>query len=64
MEGLMSRYGIPLKYVYRIPSDDEYILTLSPLEMVVFKETFWARFGLSLHPFLERLLVRYGLVPE
>lgn len=63
MGELMSSYGIPSEYVHRIPSDDEYISTPDPLGVTVCEKIFWVRFHLPFRPFIERLLVMYGLVP-
>lgn len=58
---LTSRYKVPSKYMYRIPSDNKYISNFGPLKVVVCEETFQARFHFLLHPFIERLFVRYEL---
>lgn len=60
IEELALRYGVPLNYIYKVPSFEEYVST--PLEIDVCKETFKARFMFSVHPFVEELLSRYGLV--
>lgn len=60
---LMLRYEVPPKYMYKIISDNEYIFSSRPLEVVVCEETIWTGFRLPLHPFIERFLIRYGLVP-
>lgn len=56
----MSRYEVPLEFMYRLLSDGKCISCPGPIEVVVYKETFQARFHLPFHPFIERLLARYG----
>lgn len=49
---LMLRYMVPLKYMCRIPIEDEYIYNLDSLEVVVCEETFQAKFCLPLYSFI------------
>lgn len=53
---------MPPDYVYKILGDDEYVSRPDPMEMAICEKTFQPEFHLPLHPFIERLLVRYGLV--
>lgn len=60
---IVSRYGVPLIYICKLSGDSECISCLSPIKVVVCKEIFRASLHLPLHPFVEKLLARYGLVP-
>lgn len=63
MGELILRYDVPTENMCRTSSDKKYVSNPSPLKVAICKETFYARFYLPLYPFIERLLVRYGLVP-
>lgn len=41
---LLSRYGVPSEYVYRISITNEYVSTLGLLKIGVCEESFWAKF--------------------
>lgn len=59
---LVSWYEVPLRYACRLLGDDGCISFPGPMKVAVYEGTFQARFLLPLHPFIERLLARYGLV--
>lgn len=62
MNELVLRYrGLP-SYICRVSHNDEDVSTLGPLEVSVFEESFRARLCFPIHPFIKRLLSRYGLV--
>lgn len=62
MTKIMLRYGVPSEFIYRLPSDTKSISCPSLMEVVVYKETFRAKFYLPFYPFIERLLARHELV--
>lgn len=59
---IVLRYGMHSGYVYKIPTINKCISTLSSLEIGACKESFWAGFCIPIHSFIEGLLSRYGLV--
>lgn len=63
MDALVLRSGVPPDYVCRILGDEKYISSPSPLEVAICEETFQAEFCFSLYPFIQRLLVKYRLIP-
>lgn len=60
---LVSRYKVPLGYIYRIPFDDKYMSTPGLLEVDICEKVFWGGFHIPIHPFIKKLLNIYGLVP-
>lgn len=59
MYNLVLRYEVAPSFVFRIPSDDEYVSTPRPLKVGVCEESFWAGSHIPIHPFMEKLLNRY-----
>lgn len=62
MDELVSRYGVPLSYVYKIPTIIEYISMPGPLKIGVCEKTFRVRFWIPIHLFIKELVHRYGLI--
>lgn len=62
MREIMYRYGVPPKFVCRLPGDGECISYPSPIEVAIYEETFQAGFHHPFYLFIEWFLARYRLV--